>query len=147
MTRLYVEGEYGDYGYVGIDDVNPTGLPFLLDFSYYKKVGLFTDAHQAALDRYIERIKCEKDMGMALSAMREAKATELNSLWGQYNYVLYVMDSGATVRTIPGGKVTDEKKALAAGDEIVVLHGNGTHSYAIHEDGMAFASDVTHVIK
>ena len=22
ITRLYVEGEYGDYGYVGIDDVN-----------------------------------------------------------------------------------------------------------------------------
>ena len=25
VTRLYVEGEYGDYGYIGIDDVNPTG--------------------------------------------------------------------------------------------------------------------------
>ena len=25
ITRLYVEGEYGDQGYVGIDDVNPTG--------------------------------------------------------------------------------------------------------------------------
>ena len=28
ITRLYVEGEYGDDGYVGIDDVNPTGLSY-----------------------------------------------------------------------------------------------------------------------
>ena len=25
ITRLYVQGEYGDLGYIGIDDVNPTG--------------------------------------------------------------------------------------------------------------------------
>lgn len=36
VTRLYVEGEYTDNGYVGIDDVNPTGLPFLLNFDYYR---------------------------------------------------------------------------------------------------------------
>jgi phage minor structural protein len=29
ITRLYVEGEYTEDGYVGIDDVNPTGLSFL----------------------------------------------------------------------------------------------------------------------
>ena len=46
ITRLYVEGEYGDYGYVGIDDVNPTGLSYLLNFDYYKSIGLFTDEHQ-----------------------------------------------------------------------------------------------------
>lgn len=28
ITRLYVEGEYGEDGYVGIDDVNPTGLTY-----------------------------------------------------------------------------------------------------------------------
>lgn len=37
VTRLYVEGEYADSGYVGIDGENPTGLPFLLDFSYYRE--------------------------------------------------------------------------------------------------------------
>ena len=39
ITRLYVEGEYGDLGYVGIDDVNPTGLNFLMDFGYYREIG------------------------------------------------------------------------------------------------------------
>ena len=45
-TRLYVEGEYGDNGYVGIDDVNPTGLPFLLNFDYYRELGVFTEKHE-----------------------------------------------------------------------------------------------------
>ena len=48
VTRLYVEGEYGDNGYVGIDDVNPTGLPFLLNFEYFRQLGLFTAEHEQA---------------------------------------------------------------------------------------------------
>lgn len=56
ITRLYVEGEYSDFGYIGIDDVNPTGLTYLLNFDYYKKVGLFTDVHQEAYDAYINAI-------------------------------------------------------------------------------------------
>lgn len=48
VTRLYVEGEYGDNGYVGIDDVNPTGLPFLLNFDYYRELGVFTEEHEEA---------------------------------------------------------------------------------------------------
>lgn len=57
ITRLYVEGEYGDFGYVGIDDINPTGLNFLLDFGYYKEIGMFTNEHQQALDTYITDMK------------------------------------------------------------------------------------------
>lgn len=60
VTRLYVEGEYSDYGYVGIDDVNPTGLPFLLDFSYFKELGVFTEEHQKALDEYLRDIQAAK---------------------------------------------------------------------------------------
>ena len=52
ITRMYVEGEYGEDGYVGIDDVNPTGLSYLMNFDYYKSIGAFTDEHQAALDKY-----------------------------------------------------------------------------------------------
>lgn len=60
VTRLYVEGEYGDYGYVGIDDVNPTGLNYLLNFDYYKDIGLFTAEHQTALDTYTEAAAAKK---------------------------------------------------------------------------------------
>ena len=48
VTRLYVEGEYGDNCYVGIDDVNPTGLPFLLNFDYYRELVVFTEEHEEA---------------------------------------------------------------------------------------------------
>lgn len=50
VTRLYVQGDYTDFGYVGIDDAsqNETGLNFILNFDYYKEIGAFTDEHQAA---------------------------------------------------------------------------------------------------
>lgn len=57
VTRLYVEGDYSDLGYVGIEDVNPTGLGHIMNFDYYKETGAFTDAHQTALDTYIETAK------------------------------------------------------------------------------------------
>lgn len=43
ITRLYVEGEYGDLGYIGIDDIDteekPKGLSYLLNFDYYRSIG------------------------------------------------------------------------------------------------------------
>lgn len=41
VTRLYVEGQYSDNGYVGIDTAtdNTTKLPFLLNFDYYRNNG------------------------------------------------------------------------------------------------------------
>lgn len=50
VTRLYVEGEYGDNGYVGIDNAteNKDKLPFILNFDYYEKNGLFTAEHKRA---------------------------------------------------------------------------------------------------
>ena len=38
VTRLYVEGEYEEDGYVGIDAVNPTGLNYIFNFDYYKDI-------------------------------------------------------------------------------------------------------------
>lgn len=52
ITRMYVEGALDDDGYVTIDSVNPYGLNYLMNFDYYKSIGLFTDAHQAILDQY-----------------------------------------------------------------------------------------------
>ena len=68
-TRVYIEGEYGDYGYVGIDDVkvdengdpdedgDAWDLPFMVNFDYYKEIGVFKASHQTALDTYIEDIR------------------------------------------------------------------------------------------
>lgn len=110
VTRLYVEGEYGDYGYVGIDEVNPTGLSFLLDFSYYRQLGSFSDAHQAALDQYLLDIRREKVTAGGIMEQVIERESRLNSLWGQYNYMLYVIEGGTITRSLSGGTVADDKR-------------------------------------
>jgi hypothetical protein len=39
ITRLYVEGEFGDNGYLGIEEVNPNGTNFILNFDYFRATG------------------------------------------------------------------------------------------------------------
>lgn len=127
VTRLYVEGEYGDFGYVGIDSVNPTGFNYLLDFSYYEQAGLFTATHQAALEAY------ETDMKAAIDGIKSKAATilayedELNSLWGQINYVVYVLDNGAVSRVIKGGTVLDGQEVIGNDDKLIVLPATGNY--------------------
>lgn len=129
VTRLYVEGEYGDYGYVGIDDVNPTGLSYLLNFDYYKEIGVFTDEHQAALDTYLAAMKEATARIMAKTAEINEKETELNGLWGQIPYVIYPVKNGEIVKdeagnpaAIYGGTATLEDRDIKQGDSLVVLY-------------------------
>ena len=56
ITKLYVKGAYDDLGFVGIDEINPTGAPFILNFDYYKEIGVFTSEHQQIYDKYLEDI-------------------------------------------------------------------------------------------
>lgn len=67
VTRLFVEGEYSDSGYVGIEDANPTGLPFLMNFDYFRELGVFTEVHEAALDEYLSAIKEAKTNSISLT--------------------------------------------------------------------------------
>ena len=148
VTRLYVEGEYTDYGYVGIDDVNPTGLPFLFDFSYYKELGIFKENHQQALDRYILEAQTIRREGMTHSALALTKETELIQLWGQIDYVLYVLAHGAVERRITGGDASGGDIAIAEHDELVVLKADGTYdriTATINEP--AFDSTARYAIK
>lgn len=129
VTRLYVEGEYGDYGYVGIDDVNPTGLSYLLNFDYYKELGVFTEEHQKALDDYLKYMKEATAKIMAKSAEINEKETELNGLWGQIPYTIYqvkngeiVKDSAGNLVTVYGGGATLEDRDIKQGDSLVILY-------------------------
>ena len=96
VTRLYVEGEYSEYGYVGIDDVNPTGLNFLLNFDYYKEIGVFTQTHQTAVDTYLTNIKDVKDRISANETIIINKETEINDRIGQCIMSLYYVSDGCT---------------------------------------------------
>ena len=78
ITRLYVEGGYGEDSYVGIDNVNPTGLTYLLNFDYYKSIGLFTDEHQKALDKYYADMKAAIDDIRAVAGDIGTKENALN---------------------------------------------------------------------
>lgn len=136
VTRLYVEGEYGDNGYVGIDDVNPTGLTYLLDFGYYVESGLFTDEHQAALDTYLT------DITNAVATIKNCAQTQtevmnnLNELWGQPEYVLYLNMDGEMVEWYSSGTFTAEQKELNPGDEVLAFTANQLYEYVqIPEDG------------
>lgn len=148
VTRLYVEGEYTDFGYVGIDDINPTGLPFLFDFSYYKSLGVFTEVHQEALDRYILEASTIRREGMGYSAQALLKETELIKLWGQIDYVVYVLDSGQILRRITGGDANSGDIAIAENDALVVLKADGTYAHiSAPNNEPAFSSDDLYAVK
>ena len=54
MTRLYVINQTSQNGYIGIEDVNPMGTNFLLDFSYYRDLGLLTKEHENAINQFTQ---------------------------------------------------------------------------------------------
>ncbi len=144
VTRLYVEGEYGDNGYVGIDDVNPTGLPFLLNFGYYRALGVFTEAHEQALADYLRDMATAKaDSGETVKRLIDLD-NQLNELWGQIDYVLYVLEEGSISRTILGGDASAEQADVKAEDEITVLLPDGTYK---NQTGGTFQRDAEYAIK
>lgn len=136
ITRLYVEGEYTEDGYVGIDDVNPTGLSYLMNFDYYKSIGMFTDEHQVALDKYYQ------DMSEAIAVIKDVaarvgeKENELNNLWGQIKYIIYPITDGEISGKVVGGEVLAEDLELSAGNELTVLQSDGKYrEETVAEDG------------
>lgn len=144
VTRLYVEGEYGDNGYVGIDDVNPTGLPYLLNFDYFRELGIFTTTHEQALADYLRDIQSAKaDSSTAITQLLQLE-NQLNGLWGQINYVLYVFEDSAISRTILGGDATESDAAQGDDDTLALLLPDGTHRY---QTGWVIGESVDYVVK
>jgi len=129
ITRLYVEGEYGDNGYVGIDSVNPTGLNYILNFDYYREIGVMTAEQEDALSLYLEKIKAVKEQISVNQAEANAVEDNINNAIGQCMMVLYYDSSGTLVLNYVYGNVPDGQKTLNIGDKVVVLNSNGTFRY------------------
>ena len=144
VTRLYVEGEYGDHGYVGIDDVNPTGLPYLLNFDYFRSLGIFTPTHEQALADYLRDIAAAKASSSTTITQLLQLENQLNELWGQIDYVLYVFDGNHLTRTILGGDATEADAAQGDEDEITLILPDGTHR---RQTGWAIGEPVDYVVK
>lgn len=134
VTRLYVEGEYGDYGYVGIDDVEvngqPYGLPFIVNFDYYRELGTFTQAHETALSTYLSAIKAKKAAIRANGALMIDADDDINTMIGQCKLAVYYKNESLVTPKYTHGDITAEQAALNAGDEVYILLNNGKYTVA-----------------
>ena len=132
-TRIYVEGEYGDYGYVGIDDVivdgAAWGLPFVLNFDYYREIGMFKQSHETALATYLSSIRSVKAQIMQKGVLLNQCEDDLNTLIGQCKFALYYKSSGYITPAYKYGGITDLQALLTVGDDVVVLKSNNTLEY------------------
>lgn len=131
VTRLYVEGEYGDYGYVGIDDVNPTGLPFILNFDYFKELGYFTTVHEEALAEYLIDYKAQVDNITGSTNEQLDTLEELNELIGTFRYVLYPIVNGNVDydNLIAGTTTNKEDLDLDSDETVAIVQSNGSYEY------------------
>ena len=129
ITRLYVEGEYGDHGYVGIDDVNPTGLSYLFNFDYYREIGVFSERHEAALATYLSQIQNVVSRLKSNQGLINEQEGVMNNLVGQCKLTVYYASEGFITPTYVYGDPTAEQKQLAIGDEVVVMNNDGTFRY------------------
>jgi len=147
VTRLYVEGEYGDDGYVGIDEYNDD-LPFLLNFDYYKQIGLFKARHQIALDKYLSEVKNVRGEIKDAMALQLEQEDLLNELWGQIPYVLLCLSGGRVTKTYYGGTLLADQKEIVAGDELLVMPTSGDYrAYTVPSVGASFHSTDQYAVK
>lgn len=130
-TRLYVEGEYGDYGYVGIDDVivdgEPYGLPFIINFDYYRELGLFTQEHELALTDYLTNIKAIKSAIRVNGTLLINTDDAINTLIGQCKLAVYYKNESLVTPKWTYGGITDEQATLNVGDNVYILLENGKY--------------------
>lgn len=132
VTRLYVEGEYGDYGYVGIDDVmvngQPYGLPFVMNFDYYRELGTFKQEHETALATYLTNIKAKKAEIRANGAQMIELDDQINTMIGQCKLAVYYKSDGLTTPKYTYGDITAAEEILNVGDTVYILLDNGKYT-------------------
>ena len=133
ITRMYVEGIYDQYGYIGIDDVNPTGLNFLLNFDYFRELGLLTPTHETAINTYTDEMKDISSQISATQSEISKETNDLNLLWGvNAVYVVWPVTSNYSTRAVNVGPlVTNSPRPdLLVGEEVVVCLKDNTYKRA-----------------
>lgn len=131
ITRLYVEGEYSDVGYVGIETVNPTGLPFILNFDYYKELGVFTPEHQAAVDAYIAAYqRITASINTNTTEWIEKSGTLIGHI-GNAGYVYCPIISGViqTNSKIYSSDIPESERTYNDGDDVCLFRADGSYDH------------------
>lgn len=161
VTRLYVEGEYGDLGYVGIDNApsNTSKLPFILNFDYYRQLGVFTDSGVDSDydfvygdDGYIDQYQTiSNNITTQMQNILEKNASLIN-LIGGCGYIYCPISNGIIQegQMIAGGDYTEEDKSYEVGDRVTLIKNDGSYIYARYDSQIAsqsFLQDYRYIIK
>lgn len=139
VTRLYVEGEYGDLGYVGIDNVNPTGLPFILNFDYFRELGVFTSEHQSIVNSYLVNMKNVSDNIKNTQEIIINLQQDLRELIGLCGYMCSKIINGQiSDEIIVGGDIQSEPIGFIPGDDIMLVAQSGRCQYTKYSSSASY---------
>lgn len=149
ITRLYVEGDYDQDTYVGIEDAtaNTSGLPFILNFDYYRETGQFTATHEAALTAYITAMSTAQAAIKTAAAEQLAAETSLAEKWGAGDFVLYSVSGGTPTYVMKSAGATDADKTLVQGDKIAAVKSNGEYVYLPTTSTPTFGNNIAWAVK
>jgi hypothetical protein len=129
LTRMYVEGEYDEDSYIGIDTVNPTGLSFIMNFDYFKEIGVFGEEHQTALDTYLAAMSDTVGDMKTLTNTKLGYIQSLSQLWGNAKYVIY-RNSGSAFDIVKlFGGATEANAVIVENDDIIVPQVDGSYDH------------------
>ena len=77
---------------------------------------MFTEEHEEALAEYLRDIAVAKADSSETAGELIYLDNRLNELWGQIDYVLYVLEDGQIARTILGWEAKQEQAEIGAED-------------------------------
>lgn len=77
---------------------------------------MFTEEHEEALAEYLRDIAVAKADSSETAGELIDLDNRLNELWGQIDYVLYVLEDGQIARTILGGEAKQEQAEIRTED-------------------------------
>ena len=77
---------------------------------------MFTEEHEEALAEYLREIAVAKADSSETAGELIGLDNQLNELWGQIDYVLYVLEDGQTARTILGGAAKEDQAEIGTED-------------------------------
>lgn len=99
ITRLYVVNQTSESGYIGIEDVNPLGTSFILDFGYFIDAGLLSDTQIMMLDAYKTTISAIASDYRSCIAEMYTRENNINGFIGQTEaaFADVSSNSGATI--------------------------------------------------
>lgn len=153
VTRLYVQGDYTDNGYVGIEDAkkNESGLGYIFNFDYYRETGVFTQAHEDALAAFIESSGVSSRQISEKTQQKLALEREFGDVVSTYGAVYYKVVGSELAEPWVINKVRASQIPLAGDDEVCFVKMNGNtcteYEYGKYAGPEVLDVGVTHVVK